>query len=167
MINVTLHHKTSHKGTFEIVIVIFRCIFNQINAALVSTRECFNLLKYKKKHYLQLFENLESEGAKKRNIEKISFKFVQMKSIAMHITNKKRSFDIFKVGNLAKYLHGTWSLLNILMIFGIKEKSIIVTDTQCIVGYCYKYTPCSDLRLLLCSRATNIKYAFKSYGRGK
>ncbi len=104
---------------------------------------------------------------KKRNIEKISFKFVQMKSIAMHITNKKRSFDIFKVGNLAKYLHGTWSLHNILMIFGIKEKSIILTDTQCIVGYCYKYTPCSDLRLVLCSRATNIKYAFKSYGRGK
>ncbi len=29
-----------------------------------------------------------------------------------------------------KYLHGTCSLLNILMIFGIKEKSIILTNTK-------------------------------------
>ncbi len=28
---------------------------------------------------------------------------------------------------LAKYLHGTWSLFDILMIFSIKEKSIILT----------------------------------------
>ncbi len=40
----------------------------------------------------------------------------------MPITNQKWSFDIF-----TKYLHGTWSLLNILMIFGIKKKSIILT----------------------------------------
>ncbi len=45
---------------------------------------------------IQLFENLESEGAKNLNIEKISFKVVQMKFLAMHIT----SFDIFTVGNL-------------------------------------------------------------------
>ncbi len=51
---------------------------------------------------IQLFENLESEGAKiiLRNIEKIAFKFVQMKSSAMHVTNQKLSFDIFTVGNL-------------------------------------------------------------------
>ncbi len=48
---------------------------------------------------IQLFENLESEGAKKnRNIEKITFKFVQMKFLAMHITHQKLSFDIFTVG---------------------------------------------------------------------
>ncbi len=36
-----------------------------------------------------LFENLESEGAKKiKNIEKITFKVVQIKSLAMHITNQ-------------------------------------------------------------------------------
>ncbi len=33
----------------------------------------------------QLFENLESEGAKNLNIEKI---VVQMKFLAMHITNQ-------------------------------------------------------------------------------
>ncbi len=49
---------------------------------------------------IQLFENLESEGAKNLNIEKITFKVVQMKSLEMHITNQKVSFVIFKVGNL-------------------------------------------------------------------
>ncbi len=41
---------------------------------------------------IQLFENLESEGAKKNlNIEKIAFKVIQMKFLAMHITNQKLS----------------------------------------------------------------------------
>ncbi len=50
----------------------------------------------------QLFENLESEGAKQKyiNIEKIAFKVVQMKFLAIHITNKKLRFDIFTVGHL-------------------------------------------------------------------
>ncbi len=40
-------------------------------------------------------------GCKKNlNIEKIIFKDVQMKFLAMHITNQKLSFDIFTVGNL-------------------------------------------------------------------
>ncbi len=34
------------------------------------------------------------------NIEKITFKFVQIKFLAMHITNQKLSFDIFTVGNV-------------------------------------------------------------------
>ncbi len=37
---------------------------------------------------------------KNLNIEKIIFKVVQMKSLAMHITNQKISFDIFTIGNL-------------------------------------------------------------------
>ncbi len=37
---------------------------------------------------------------KKFNIEKIAFKVVQMKFLAMHITNQKMRFDIFMVGNL-------------------------------------------------------------------
>ncbi len=47
---------------------------------------------------IQLFENLRVQ--KNLNIEKITFKVVQMKFLAMHITNKKLSFDIFTVGNL-------------------------------------------------------------------
>ncbi len=48
---------------------------------------------------IQLFENLESEGAKKQeNTKKIAFKVVQMKFLAMHITNQ--NFDIFTVGHL-------------------------------------------------------------------
>ncbi len=56
---------------------------------------------------------------KNLNIEKIIFKVVQMKFLAMHITNQKLSFDIFTVGNLLNIFmeHD----LNILMIFGIKE----------------------------------------------
>ncbi len=56
---------------------------------------------------------------KKLNIEKIIFKVVQMKFLAMHITNQKLSFDIFTVGNLQNIFmeHD----LNILMIFCIKK----------------------------------------------
>ncbi len=49
---------------------------------------------------MQLCENLESKCAKNLNIEKITLKVVQMKSLAMHITNQKLSVDIFTVGNL-------------------------------------------------------------------
>ncbi len=61
---------------------------------------------------------LKSEGAKKVNIEKIIFKVVQMKFLAMHINNQKLSFYIFMVGNVQNILmeHD----FNILMIFGIK-----------------------------------------------
>ncbi len=37
---------------------------------------------------IQLFENLRVQ--KNLNIEKIAFKVVQMKSLAMHITNQKQ-----------------------------------------------------------------------------
>ncbi len=65
---------------------------------------------------------------KNLNIEKIIFKVVQIKLLAMHITNQKLSFDIFTVINLQNILmeHD----LNILMIFGMKEKSIILSHTM-------------------------------------
>ncbi len=47
---------------------------------------------------IQLFENLRVQ--KNLNIEKITFKIVQIKFLAMHVTNQKLSFDIFTVGNL-------------------------------------------------------------------
>ncbi len=37
---------------------------------------------------------------KNLNIEKIAFKIVQMKFLAMHITNQTFNFDIFTVGNV-------------------------------------------------------------------
>ncbi len=37
---------------------------------------------------------------KNLNIEKIAFKVVHMKFLAMHITNHKLSFDIFTVLNI-------------------------------------------------------------------
>ncbi len=71
---------------------------------------------------IQLFEYLESEGAKNLNIEKIAYKVVQIKFLAMHITNQKLSFDIFTVGNLQNIF--IEHVLNILTIFGIKEKLV-------------------------------------------
>ncbi len=54
-----------------------------------------------------------------------------MKFLAMHINNQKLSFDIFKVRNLLNIFmeHD----LNILMIFSIKYKCIILTHTM----YCW------------------------------
>ncbi len=49
---------------------------------------------------IQLFEYLESESAKKSKYLEKSHLVVQMKFLAMHITNQKLSFDIFTVGNL-------------------------------------------------------------------
>ncbi len=48
-------------------------------------------------NYLKIW-NLRVQ--KNLNIEKIIFKVVQMKFLAMHITNQKIRFDIFTVGNL-------------------------------------------------------------------
>ncbi len=49
---------------------------------------------------IQLFDNLESEGAKNKYIEKIAFKVVQIMLLAMHITYQKLSLDIFTLWNL-------------------------------------------------------------------
>ncbi len=53
---------------------------------------------------------------KNLNIEKIIFKVVQIKFLAMHITNQKWRFGMFMVLNVLKYIHATWSLLDILYI---------------------------------------------------
>ncbi len=67
-----------------------------------------------------------------KNIEKIAFKVVQMKFLAMHITNQKWSFDIVTVRNLQ----------NIFMEHDLYLISLIsFWPMQCIFGYCYKYTP--------------------------
>ncbi len=58
---------------------------------------------------------------KNLNIEQITFKVVQMKFLAMHITNQKLSFDIFTEGNVQCIFMEHDLYFNILMIFGIKK----------------------------------------------
>ncbi len=48
--------------------------------------------------YLNIW-NLKVQN-KNKNIEKISFKVVQIRSLAMHIANPKFSFYIFTIGHL-------------------------------------------------------------------
>ncbi len=93
---VTLDHKISHKGTF-FEIEIYTSYESWINKLSIDV--WFAIGQYLAE--IQLFENLESEGAKKNlNIEKIAFKIIQIKSLAMHITDQKLSFDICTVGSL-------------------------------------------------------------------
>ncbi len=60
---------------------------------MVYDRRIFGSFRYNLKIWnMRVQKNL--------NIEKITFKVVQMKFLAMHITNQKFSFDIFTVENL-------------------------------------------------------------------
>ncbi len=71
---------------------------------------------------IQLFENLESEGAKKSKYWENRLEIVQIKFLKMHITNQKNFFDIFMVDNLQNIFmeHDLYFYFYILMIFGIK-----------------------------------------------
>ncbi len=88
----------------------------------------------------QLFENLESEGAKKNYIDKIALKVVQMKFLAMHVTNPQLRFDVFTVGNLQNIFMEHELCLNSNDFWHYKW---IIWPTQCSISYCYKYTRAS------------------------
>ncbi len=86
-INVTLEHKTGHKGTF-FKIEIYASSESGINNLSIDV--WFVMIgQYLKIWNLRVQNNL--------NIEKIIFKVVQIKFLAMHIYGRK----------FTKYLHGT------------------------------------------------------------
>ncbi len=107
---VLLDHKTSHKGHFskiEIYTSSESWIKLSIDAWFVRIGQ-----------YLAdttIWRSVIWGCKKKWNIEKITFKVVKMKFLAMLITNQKISRNYSKT--FPKYLQGTWSLLNILIIF--------------------------------------------------
>ncbi len=90
-----MDHKTSHKGQFY-EIEMYTSSESWINKLSID------VWFVRIGQYLAEIQLLKSRiwGAKNLNIEKIAFKFVQMKFLAMHITNQKLRFDIFTVGNL-------------------------------------------------------------------
>ncbi len=87
--NVTLEHKTSLNGQFYTIE-----IYTSSETELIIFPLMYGLL---------WSDNIWKSGIwgcqKNLNIEKIIFKVVQMKILAMHINNQKLSFDIFTVGN--------------------------------------------------------------------
>ncbi len=95
----------------------------------------------------RVFENLDSDGAKKNlNVEKITFKVVQMKSLALYITNQKCTFDICMVGNVQI---SSWNMIfTYSNVFWHKRNMYHFYPYHCmvygifthIVDYCYKYT---------------------------
>ncbi len=58
---------------------------------------CYDMTIFGWYNYLNI---LNLRVHKNQNIEKITFKVVQMKFLAMHITEQKLSFDIFSVRNV-------------------------------------------------------------------
>ncbi len=80
---------------------------------------------------------------KNLNIKKIIFKVVQMKFLAMHISNQKLSFDVFTVGHVLNIFmeHD----LNIPMIFAIKK---------------YNFDPYNVLLSIATNIAQRLKTAF-------
>ncbi len=87
---MTVDHKTSHKSQFS------------ENEVYTSSESWINKLSIDVWFVRigQYFKIWNLRVQKNQYIEKITFKVVQMKFLAMHITNQKLSFDIFTVGNL-------------------------------------------------------------------
>ncbi len=113
----------------------------------------YNILP--KYNYLKIW-NLRLQKKKKKNwnIEKIAFNVVQMKFLAMHITNQKLSVDIFTVRNVK----------NIFMDHDLylKKKNVsfwLILDF--IFGYCYTYTRATYDRF--CGPGSHLMYCMWPY----
>ncbi len=73
---------------------------------------------------------------KNLNIEKIIFKVVQMKFLAMHITNQNLSFDIFTVGI------SSWNMILISNDFWHKRKIYNFDSYNVLLAIATKIPPC-------------------------
>ncbi len=95
-----------------------------------------------------------------KNQKKITFKVVQMKFSAMHITCQKIRFEIFVGENVQNIFmeHDLYSLLNVLKICGIKDESIILSHTMYFWLLLVIFP--SGLRLVLWSGVTYDKPSF-------
>ncbi len=98
---------------------------------LLGSDNIWSRYKYLKIWNLRVQKNL--------NIEKITFKVVQMKSLAMHITNQKLSFDIFTVGNLQN-IFNEHDLYLISEWFWHKRKINNFDPYNVLLAIAYKYT---------------------------
>ncbi len=111
---MTLDHKTSHKGQF-FEFEIYASHETEINKYSIDV---WFVMIGQYLAEIQLFEILESEVQKNLHIEKITFKVVQMKFLAMQTTNQKLQFDIFTVNVQNIFMEHD---LDVLMIFVIKK----------------------------------------------
>ncbi len=97
---VTLDHKTSHKGPFfKIEVYITSSWINKLSIDVWFVMIGQYLLRY---NYLNIW-NLRVQ--KYENIEKIAFKVVQIKYLAMHVTNPKIKFLYIYGRKFTKYLN--------------------------------------------------------------
>ncbi len=81
-----LDHKTSHKFRF-LEIDIYTSSESWVNKLSIDV-------------WVNLESEVQNNRTQYRNIEKIAFKVVQMKFLAIHITKQTLSLDILMVGNV-------------------------------------------------------------------
>ncbi len=95
-----MDHKTSHKGKF-FEIEIYTPSESWINKRSIDV---WFVMIGQYLAEIQLFENLESEGAKKIKI---------LRKSPLKLSKWKNKFWYIYSRKFTKYLHGTWSLLNV------------------------------------------------------